>query len=328
MLKQHNNMKKSRFLDILVVVFICLFLLTVVPVACRKARIDTSRATCARNLSVIGKAMMRYANDNNGELPRTGGEGSYYTDTANWRGADRFEAFYLNSDGSGGMTSISSCFYLLVKYANVAPKFFVCPGDSGTTEFKLGGVDAGDRKLVDLWDFGPLASDHCSYAYHMPFGSYPLNTSCEPGMAIAADKNPWVSSRVAFPGKFSPDGDREAIKAGNSVSHQEEGQNVLFLDNHVSFEECSFCGINDDNIYTFWEGLDIRIGFFLLPEGPKDRKDSLLIHDDLQAPPITIEQLRKLKSPSGKTFGEIREEERAKYLENMKRSGNDEGVTP
>ena len=317
MFKLYNNHQKSRLIEFMVVALVCLFILTVIPVACRKARIDVSRATCAKNLSVIGKAMMRYAIDNDGELPRAGGRSSHYGGTPIWRGADRFDAFNLKPDGNDGVASISSCFYLLVKYADVAPKCFICPGDSGTTEFKLADVDAGDRKLVDLWDFGPLASDHCSYAYHMPFGSYPLNTSCEPGMAIAADKNPWVSSRVVFPGKFSPDGDREAIKAGNSVSHQEEGQNVLFLDNHVSFEERSFCGINDDNIYTFWEGPDIRIGFFLLPEGPKDMKDSLLIHDDLQAPPITIEQLRKLKSPSGKTFGEIREEEKAKYLENM-----------
>jgi hypothetical protein len=241
--------------------------------------------------------MMNYANDYNGELPRAGGSNSGYdTNILNWRGANRFEAFDLKPDGSRGRASISSCFYVLVTYAEVAPKFFVCPGDSGTTEFKLRDADAGEKKLVDLWDFGRLAFKHCSYSYHMPFGFYPLTTAYEPGMAVAADRNPWIESPAwrrfpaltpkAFPGKFSPDGGREAVKAGNSISHQQEGQNVLFLDNHVSFEERSFCGIKDDNIYTYWDGEDIRMGAPPGPGEPQSRTDSILIHDLAQVPSI------------------------------------------
>jgi hypothetical protein len=301
MLKRCNNQEKSKPLEVAVVVIVCLFLLDVIQVSCRKARHNASRATCAQNLSVIGKAMMSYANDNDGALPRAGGKNSYYGGTANWRGVDRFAALDLKSDGSGGMANISSCFYLLVKYADVAPKFFICPGDSGTTEFKIEDVDAGNLKPVDLWDFGRLAFEHCSYSYHMPFGFYPLTTAYDLGMAVAADRNPWMDSRAGdgkkFPGKFSPDGDREAIKAGNSISHQEEGQNVLFLDNHVSLEERSFCGVNNDNIYTFWNGPDIRLGADPFAGEPMDKNDSLLIHDLPQVPPITFEELKKLKGP-------------------------------
>ena len=301
-------MKKFRPVEVVIVVFVCLFLLAVIPVVCRKARFGAARATCARNLSVIGKAMMSYANDNDGRLPRSGGASSYYYgETPIWRGADRFEAFNLEPDGSRGSANISSCFYLLVKYAKVAPKFFVCPGDWGTKEFKLADADAGDKKLVDLWDFGRVAFDHCSYSYHMQFGFYPLTTASEPGMAVAADRNPWIASRAwtrfpelipkAFPGKFSPDGGREAVKAGNSLSHEREGQNVLLLDNHVSFEERSFCGINDDNIYTYWWGsTDIRIG--AAPPGePMDKTDSLLIHDLPQVAPIPFEEIKKMRGP-------------------------------
>ena len=80
--------------------------------------------------------------------------------------------------------------------------------------------------------------------------------------------------------KFNPDGDREAIKAGNAVAHNEDGQNVLFLDSHTSFEKRSFCGVNDDNIYTYWDGEDIRRGKTpQLGSQPADRLDSLLVND-------------------------------------------------
>ncbi|MGB2865295.1 MAG: hypothetical protein WBC05_18340, partial [Sedimentisphaerales bacterium] len=41
-----------------------------------------------------------------------------------------------------------------------------------------------------------------------------------------------------------------------------------------------FCGINDDNIYTFWNGGDIRVGGVPgIGSEPSERLDSLLVHD-------------------------------------------------
>jgi hypothetical protein len=284
MFKQYNNLKNLRPVEIMVAVLVCLFLLAVIPVACRKSRADACRLTCAQNLSVIGKAMMSYANDYKGKLPLSGGSSSYYTPRIfSWNGENRSEAFNLKSDGSGGRASISSCFYLLVKHGGVPPKSFICPGDFGTTEFKVNDANAVNRELTELWDFGPFPFEHCSYSYHMPFSFYPLTMTSQPGMAVAADRNPWIRSPAAkpkqFPANFAPDAGREAVKAGNSISHQEEGQNVLFLDNHVNFEKRSFCGINDDNIYTYWHDGDIRMGYPPMPGEPADKTDSLLIHD-------------------------------------------------
>ena len=103
-------------------------------------------------------------------------------------------------------------------------------------------------------------------------------------MAVAADRNPWQNSPAAtaksFPGPYNPDGGKEAIKYGNAIAHQEDGQNVLFVGGYVSFNNRSFCGINDDNIYTFWDGGDIRIGSPpMFGSEPQDRLDSLLVHD-------------------------------------------------
>jgi hypothetical protein len=79
---------------------------------------------------------------------------------------------------------------------------------------------------------------------------------------------------------------REDEKALNAITHEEDGQNVLFLDNHIVFAKNPFCGIDEDNIYTFWNGGDLRMGGqpwlksqFQPGSEPQDRLDSLLVHD-------------------------------------------------
>jgi prepilin-type N-terminal cleavage/methylation domain-containing protein len=280
-------MKKKGFtlVELLVVIAIIALLMGILMPALARVRQIAFRMVCGTNLSGIGKAMLIYSNDYDDELPRSGGRNSKWaTVIPQWMAPNRFTAYGLAADGSGGTGTIASCFYLLVKYAEVTPKTFLCKGDSGTTEFKPADEGAGDRELIDLWDFGPEPRKHCSYAYHMPFGLYALTTASEPGLAVAADRNPWIESPAGaaktFPGIFNPDGGREAVKAGNAVAHQEDGQNVLFLDNHVGFEKNAFCGINDDNIYTFWDGGDIRRGGMpIVGAEPKDRTDSFLVHD-------------------------------------------------
>jgi hypothetical protein len=302
--------KATKFgpVEVLVIVFVCLFAIAIIGPAAQMSQFEAYRIQCADNLSQLGKAMLIYANDYDDELPRAGGRTSVWAPTIpSWNAFNRHMAYGLSADGSGGSASISSCFYLLVKYAEVTPRTFVCPGDVGTTEFNLADVGAPFvNELIDLWDFGPEPRRHCSYAYHMPFGLYALSTSSEPGMAVAADRNPWQDSPAAaakqFPGMYNPDGGREAVKYGNAIAHEQEGQNVLFLDCHVGFEERSFCGINDDNIYTYWDGGDIRIGAPPIvvsgPIGrsgrisfgsePSDRLDSLLVHDPVSTSSTTI----------------------------------------
>jgi len=291
---ERDKSAKLRPAEVLVLTCVALFLLTVIPIACRKARLDAYRTQCGKNLSLIGKAMSIYTNDYDGAFPHSGGRNSKWaTKIPNWLGANRFSAYGLAADGSGGTGTISSCFYLLVKYAEVPLKSFICPGDDGTTEFNPAEDGAGDRQPIVLWDFGPEPFRHCSYSYHMPFGLYALTTSSEPNMAVAADRNPWIPSASGDSKEtrlFKPDGGREAVKAGNSLAHEEEGQNVLFVDGHISFKDRSFCGINEDNIYTFWDGGDVRRGAVPIvgASEPKDRTDSFLVNEPGTPRPKTI----------------------------------------
>ncbi len=286
--------KGFTLVELLVVIAIIALLMGILMPALARVRQIAYRMVCGTNLSGIGKAMLVYANDYDDELPRSGGRNSKWAYTINnWLAVDRTEAYGLGAGGTGGEGSITSCFYLLVKYAEVTPKSFLCKGDSQTTEFNPVDYDVGNRELIEFWDFGGPQNNfdhpttHCSYTYHLPFTMYALSTSSEPGLAVAADRNPWLEAPGWTPAKdpapFNPDGGRDFVRAGNSPTHQDDGQNVLFLDGHVTFEKKSFCGINDDNIFTFWDGGDIRRcvpnGIPTITSEPKDRLDAMLVHD-------------------------------------------------
>jgi hypothetical protein len=95
----------------------------------------------------------------------------------------------------------------------------------------------------------------------MPFNQCFLSTaSSEPGMAIAADRNPFLDlftySQNYQWNNYNPAPqpyeDLKVYQLGNAGGHQREGQNVLFMDNHVYFEKQSHCGVDDT---TF---IDIR----------------------------------------------------------------------
>jgi prepilin-type N-terminal cleavage/methylation domain-containing protein len=290
--------KGFTLVELLVVIAIIALLMGILMPALARVRQLAFRMTCGTNLSGIGKAMLIYANDYEDELPRAGGRNTQWGATARWNAADRRTAFALAADGTAGAASISSCFYLLVKYAEVTPKSFICKGDAGTTEFKL--ADRTDVttnfELIDAWDFGDGTENfkHCSYTYHIPFGLYALTTSNEPGFAVAADRNPWIKSPAADPTVwtlFKPDagaqggtGTSDQARQGNAINHQLDGQNVLFLDSHVEFAKRAYCSIEDDNIYTVSRfpttgdsyGLQMAVSSALVPA---NRKDSVLVHD-------------------------------------------------
>jgi len=289
--------KGFTLVELLVVIAIIALLMGILMPALSRVRQLAFLLTCGTNLSGIGKAMLIYANDYEDELPRAGGRTTTWGNVNNWMAADRYTAFNVSrNDNSGGSATISSCFYLLVKYAEVTPKSFICKGDAGTTEFKLSELTdvPSDFELIEAWDFGPAteSSQHCSYSYHMPFGLYALTVSSEPGFAVAADRNPWIKSPAAdaqqFPGDFVPDvspytGTSEQAQYGNALAHQGDGQNVLFLDSHVEFAKRAYCSVEDDNIYTisenqttgdprgYWNGAS--------QFDPRNRKDAVRFHD-------------------------------------------------
>jgi prepilin-type N-terminal cleavage/methylation domain-containing protein len=294
--------KGFTLVELLVVIAIIALLMGILMPALARVRQIAFRMTCGTNLSGIGKAMLIYANDYDDELPRAGGRGTEWGGSVDWDAATRIRAYGLDAGGTGGKATITSSFYLLVKYAEVTPKSFICKGDSGTTEFNLADYPdkaANVEELVQAWDFGGGTADddaaryHCSYSYHQPYGTFALTTTSEPGMAVASDRNPWIPAPdgiVKDFGGFKPDipptftGTADQAKYGNANAHQGDGQQVLFMDMHVDFEKRPYCAVEDDNIFTHLPQAMGHPQMGTAPVAfqsvPGHRKDSLLVHDD------------------------------------------------
>ncbi len=236
--------------------------------------------------------MAAYANDYDGALPVAGGKGTRWTGHLHdWSAPDRSKAFALDPNESNGEATVSSSLYMLVRYMRLDPKSFVCPVDRGTRTFRPEKYGMGSKGLGHLWDFGPDPARHCSYAYQMVYSPYKMTIAAEPGFAIAADRNPWIDGPAGRAGElssFKPDleafrGTSEQARLGNASAHRRLGQNVLFLDMHSGFEHRPYCAVQDDNIYTSWDGEDrVRGKPPKLGSQPADAKDSLLVND----PPI------------------------------------------
>jgi len=318
--------KGFTLVELLVVIAIIALLMGILMPALARVRAIAFRMTCGTNLAGIGKAMLIYANDYEDELPRAGwpnsillnhlgGSGSDGPDGKPWSSGIRAGAFGDEPAGPTPQATVTSCFYTLIKLADVTPKSFYCKSDSGVKEFKLADfTNDPEFELIDAWDFGPADGDstennpdcRCSYSYHYPFGTFALTTSSEPGMAVAADPNPWhihadvetdktrttqaSSTRIGDTtdgGPFGSEGpyshklERDNVRFGNSNAHQEEGQNVLFADGHVAFEKTPFCGSEEDNVYTAYHpGRERQIGTKNPdPFEPYHRRDSFLINN-------------------------------------------------
>jgi len=271
-----------------------MFLCMLRPAYQRKWRHDYI-LRCGTNLSDIGKAMTAYANDCDGALPVAGGPQTIWAAGLNdWPSASRDDAFGLDPNGAGGQATISASLYLLIRHGSLSPERFVCPKDKAAAAFRPAKYGITADRLRSVWDFGPDPARHCSYAYHLPYSEFKLTTSSEPGMAVAADRNPWIDGprqKAADFALFKPDvatfkGTSEQACQGNTQTHRTRpyrhgGQNVLHLDGHVGFEKRAFCGFEDDNIYTTWDGSDRARGIPPVPykSRPASDRDSLLVND-------------------------------------------------
>lgn len=296
---ERKKMKKKGFtlVELLVVIAIIAMLLAILMPALAKVRTLAQRIMCGTNIGGIGKAMLTYGTDDEYEsYPIAGGPGAQW-DFGTGGEEGQCTWVWCNPRATPGTptaedTTLSACLYLLVKYADVSPDQYICPGASDQKKFemanyKLTGLNCSEaRGFTDLWDFGDKddhqvtggrGRGHNSYSYQLPLPlngapttqvAYPIMVTSNPASAIIADRNPlWDSylmtdSQVerlewdtsVTPQRVKPD----SIAKANCASHQRDGQNVLFADQHVRFEKSPNCGVEMDNIYTSWGGAIVK----------------------------------------------------------------------
>ena len=265
-------MKRKGFtlVELLVVIAIIALLMGILMPALARVRQIAHRMICGTNLSGIGKSMLIYGNDYDDQLPIAGGKGNYWADTGtihNWEATSASGAYF-----AGRGVTITSSFYLLIKYSGATQKQFLCRGDTGVKEFKPASY-AGDPEDVpsyeEAWDFGTHPSNHCSYSYHLPYNQtngdpgFPINMVSQSTSPLCADRNPYLDknaeSYLNDDTIDDPSWDGHYVDEegkGNAAAHQRDGQNVLFNDSHVRFEKFPNVGISDDNIWKRWTSRD------------------------------------------------------------------------
>jgi prepilin-type N-terminal cleavage/methylation domain-containing protein len=313
-------MRKKGFtlMELLVVIAIIAMLIAILLPALGKVQRVAARLICGTRLRGLMQSGAIYSTEHDEEFPVAGGRGNDYWDVPTTEYWDSDNPFADNEDQA---LTISASMYLLVKEADVMPKVFVCPSGD---EDEFQGQDT-TKDYVELWDFGPDPDQYVSYAYHQPYkvgsatstGPFPLTEMSSQGMAFMADKNPYLDDRLE---RVQPDDEEELssycydfnfgedagdnasdwnsilplrTKCANSGNHMREGQNVVYLDSHVTWHRRPDVGVMDDNIYTKNNGSgpniteqNRRVGF--APSGIgsgalNKREDSLLVNDEENA---------------------------------------------
>jgi prepilin-type N-terminal cleavage/methylation domain-containing protein len=288
---KERSMKRKGFtlVELLVVIAIIALLMAILVPALAKARALAYRMLCGSNLSGIGKAMAIYSQDHDGDYPVAGGPGATWSTLGgvnnigwlkNWSEPKTF------GNPPNNRATITSCFYLLVRYGQASAKQFVCKGDQATI-FRLSLFNIAPKSIFETWDFGDGAQvwpgECCSYSYHMPFAipdpregmegemtTFMVRERSPENSPLCADRNPFLDQHLAgtIPGNED-----------NAYAHNGNGQNVLYKDNHVDFERDPLVGIGGDNIWCYFDGSDQPPQFVGDDGPPLDRTDAYLVNE-------------------------------------------------
>jgi hypothetical protein len=259
------------FVDLVVlIVVIALLVGGALPAAVSGARETSKRVRCGSNLRQIGQAVLLYANENKGAYPRTTYDPARAGEPVAFTGA-----YAENPFGEGGPAAndVTAAMFLLLRTQDVTSDVFVCPS-TRARRWDYGG--ATDAAHVSNWPRGR----NLSYSYFNPYpgaaaerAGYPADgKGLGADFATAADANPGGDALLKLTARSAP----ADLRNGNSRNHLREGQNVLYGDGHVVFQNSPFVGPGKDNIYTFGPSGDDGGGSGVAG-APSGKGDSVLL---------------------------------------------------
>jgi prepilin-type processing-associated H-X9-DG protein len=236
--------------EVLILVGIVALLISIILPSITRLRQTAGRTKCGSNLRQIGQAILLYSNENKGAYPRT-----VYTPGAmpTW-GTGAGAANPFSSPDRPADNDVTAAMFLLIRTQDITSSVFVCDGNEALVADDFGGRGGSEKTRSNFTDW----RRNLSYSLHNPYpasdeaaldanGKMPaLN---DKDFAIAADMNGGVGEGSDVTAVTERSASGEMARA-NSPVHGRVGQNVLYGDGHVEFQQNPFCGVKGDNIYT------------------------------------------------------------------------------
>jgi prepilin-type N-terminal cleavage/methylation domain-containing protein/prepilin-type processing-associated H-X9-DG protein len=286
--------KGFTLVELLVVIGIIALLISILLPSLNRARETANRVKCASNMRQIGQAILLYANDNKGAYPRTVATGG----TPTWgTGATSSDPFVSGTAVSAN--DVTAALFLLLRAGDITSEVFTCPS-SNAQKWDYGGGTNTAQNWAN-WNGTSGLLTNMSYSYENPYPSsaaisngFKLNTSISAEYAVASDINPGSSTvKVSGTGgqvdTVTTGSSAKQMMAANSTNHAGAGQNVLFGDGHVEFDQNPFVGVQRDNIFTAYNspppaagspGGTNQSGTAAVLNSPGDGNDSILLPTD------------------------------------------------